>query len=228
MYNRLWELREHDHDMPAYFKFVTILGFHVFVAEKVDVAVLEVGIGGESDCTNIVRNVGTVGITSLALEHTDLLGNTLEEIAWQKAGIIKPCSSIFTHVTQPECLQVIRQRAKEHGIDTVHEVPPTEEYFCSEVTAAHNYDDLSAVIKLNGSLAIQLAMDYLSKTQGREHTANEVRMDPLLLDGLVKAHWPGRCQKVDWRGMRLFFDGAHTLESIEVCAEWFRKGVKDK
>ncbi|XP_017034889.1 putative folylpolyglutamate synthase isoform X3 [Drosophila kikkawai] len=227
VYNRLWELREHDHDMPAYFKFVTILGFHVFVEEKVDVAVLEVGIGGESDCTNIVRNVGTVGITSLALEHTDLLGITLEEIAWQKAGIIKPGSHVFTHVTQPECLEVIRQRAKDNGIDTIFQVPPTEEYFKSEATAAQPYEDLSAVIKLNGSLAVQLAMDYLVRAKGREHNANEIMMDQQLLDGLVKSHWPGRCQKVEWRGMRLFFDGAHTLESIEVCAEWFHKNVKD-
>ncbi|XP_017045724.1 folylpolyglutamate synthase, mitochondrial [Drosophila ficusphila] len=225
VYNRLWELREHDHDMPAYFKFLTILGFHVFVVEKVDVVVLEVGIGGEHDCTNIVRNVRTVGITSLGLEHTELLGRTLPEIAWQKAGIIKPGSRVFTHVSQPECLEVIRQRTKEREA-TLYEVPPTEDYFRSEAYAPL-WETFSHMIRLNGSLAIQLAEDWISQARNQEHTPNEVRMDPQLLRGLVSTHWPGRCQLVEWQGMRLHLDGAHTLESMAVCTDWFGKSVQD-
>ncbi|XP_016986796.1 folylpolyglutamate synthase, mitochondrial [Drosophila rhopaloa] len=228
VYNRLWDKREHDGDMPAYFKFLTIMAFHVFVAEKVDVAILEVGIGGEHDCTNIVRNVRTVGITSLGLEHTELLGSTLPEIAWQKAGVIKPGSHVFTHVSQPECLQVIRQRTKDHGA-TLYEVSPTEDYFRSDAYAGV-WDILSDVIRLNGSLAIQLAGDWLSQAREplrQEHAVNEVRMDPQLLHGLISAHWPGRCQLVAWQGMRLHLDGAHTLESMAVCTDWFEKSVRD-
>ncbi|EDW48925.1 putative folylpolyglutamate synthase [Drosophila sechellia] len=225
VYSRLWDRREHDHDMPAYFKFLTILGFHVFVAENVDVVVLEVGIGGEHDCTNIVRNVRTVGITSLGLEHTELLGCTLPEIAWQKAGIIKTGSHVFTHVTQSECLEVIRQRAKENSA-TLYEVPPTEDYFRSEAYAPI-WQTFSNLIRLNGSLAIQLAEDWLSQSGKHQHTPNEVKMDPQLLDGLISTHWPGRCQLVEWHGMRLHLDGAHTLESMEVCTEWFEKSVRD-
>ncbi|XP_016968150.1 folylpolyglutamate synthase, mitochondrial [Drosophila biarmipes] len=227
VYNRLWELREHDHDMPAYFKFLTILGFHVFVAEGVDVVVLEVGIGGEHDCTNIVGNVRTVGLTSLGLEHTELLGHTLPEIAWQKAGIIKPGAHVFTHVSQPECLAVIRQRAQEKAA-TLYEVPPTEHYFRSEAYA-RLWDNFSDMIRLNGSLAIQLAEDWLAHKGNppqREHRPNEVRMDAQLLRGLVSTHWPGRCQLVDWQGMRLHLDGAHTLESMAVCTDWFEKSVR--
>lgn len=55
VYDRLIINKEHDNDMPAYFKFLTILGFHIFSDEKVDVAVIEVGIGGENDCTNVIR-----------------------------------------------------------------------------------------------------------------------------------------------------------------------------
>ncbi|EDV47283.1 folylpolyglutamate synthase, mitochondrial isoform X2 [Drosophila erecta] len=225
VYNRLWDRREHDHDMPAYFKFLTILGFHVFIAENVDVVILEVGIGGEHDCTNIVRNVRTVGITSLGLEHTELLGCTLPEIAWQKAGIIKTGSNVFTHVSQPECLEVIRQRTQEHSA-TLYEVPPTEDYFRSDAYAPI-WQTLSQLIRLNGSLAIQLACDWLSQSGKRAHTPNEVRMDPQLLGGLISTHWPGRCQIVEWHGMRLHLDGAHTLESMEVCTDWFEKSVRD-
>ncbi|XP_052856080.1 folylpolyglutamate synthase, mitochondrial [Drosophila gunungcola] len=229
VYNRLWDQREYDHDMPAYFKFLTILGFHVFVDEQVDVVVLEVGIGGEHDCTNIVRNVRTVGITSLGLEHTELLGRTLPEIAWQKAGVIKPGSHVFTHVSQPECLQVIRQRAKEQGA-ILFEVPPTKEYFLRSDLYAPIWETFTDVIRLNASLAIQLAGDWLSQAREplrQEHAANEIRMDPQLLHGLTSAHWPGRCQLVEWQGLRLHLDGAHTLESMAVCTEWFEKSVRD-
>ncbi|KAH8306551.1 hypothetical protein KR018_010661, partial [Drosophila ironensis] len=230
VYNRLWQLREHDKDMPAYFKFMTILCFHVVVAEQVDVTVLEVGIGGELDCTNILRNVRTVGITSLGLEHTDLLGNTLPEIAWQKAGIIKPGSHVYTHVTQPECLQVIQQRAKEFGAE-LYQVPPTEDYFSQDGAYAESWHSLNNVIRLNGSLAIQLASDWLTHQKkipnAPKFPANEVHMDATILRGLVNTHWPGRCQVIDWRGMRLHLDGAHTLESMAVCMDWFTKSIQN-
>lgn len=108
--------RENPDDLPAYFKFLTVMAFYVFLQEKVDVAIFEVGIGGQYDPTNILSKVSTVGITSLGLEHTQLLGDTLEEIAWQKAGIIKPTSFVFT-VDQPEeCMDVIRNRSLQNDV----------------------------------------------------------------------------------------------------------------
>ena len=79
----------HDGDMPFYFSFLTVMALFVFVREKVDVAILEVGIGGQYDSTNVVRTPRVCGITSLDLDHTSILGNTLEAIAWQKAGIFQ-------------------------------------------------------------------------------------------------------------------------------------------
>ncbi|KAH8313923.1 hypothetical protein KR067_001235, partial [Drosophila pandora] len=229
-YNRLWDRREHEYDMPAYFKFLTILGFHIFLAEKVDVAVLEVGIGGECDSTNILRNVKTVGITSLGLEHTELLGGTLEQIAWQKAGIIKPGSHVFTHVGQEQCLRVIRERIEEKKA-TLFVVPPTEDYFQEDKKYSRYWTTFNHFIRLNGSLAIQLASDWLSR-QSKDNltpknwSPNEVYMNDVVLEGLVNTHWPGRCQLVDWRGMRLHLDGAHTIESMAVCTDWFVKSIK--
>ena len=79
--------------------------------------ILEVGIGGEYDCTNVVRNTKTIGITSLGLEHTRLLGNTLKEIAWQKAGIIKSGSNVFTVEQLEDCVEVISGRCKEKQVN---------------------------------------------------------------------------------------------------------------
>uniref|UniRef100_A0A3Q3X0W8 Folylpolyglutamate synthase n=1 Tax=Mola mola TaxID=94237 RepID=A0A3Q3X0W8_MOLML len=116
VYGRLEETKEaHGGTMPAYFRFLTILAFHVFLQEKVDLAVIEVGIGGAYDCTNIIRRPWVCGISSLGIDHTPILGDTIEKIAWQKGGIFKPGVPAFT-VKQPEdAMAVLRERAKEIG-----------------------------------------------------------------------------------------------------------------
>ncbi|ALC48577.1 CG2543, partial [Drosophila busckii] len=225
VYNRLLESREHDKDMPTFFMFLTTLGFHVFHAEKVDVLVLEVGMGGELDCTNIVPNVRTVGITSLALEHTQLLGNTLEQIAWQKAGIIKPDSNVFTHVTQPECLEIIYKRAAERNAQVI-QVLDTQHYLESNLYAEY-LDSFNEYVRLNGALAIALAKDWLRQTKGplQQLQLDDSKMVSKVLRALLNTHWPGRCQLVAYQNMRVHLDGAHTVESMRVCCEWFAKSI---
>jgi len=75
--------------MPGYFRFLTLMAFHAFAELKVDATILEVGVGGTFDSTNIVPKPAVTGITSLGLDHTAVLGKTIEEIAWQKSGIYK-------------------------------------------------------------------------------------------------------------------------------------------
>ncbi|KAG7827071.1 hypothetical protein KL920_005069 [Ogataea angusta] len=100
---------------PAYFRFLTLLSFHAFASEKVDTAVYEVGVGGEYDSTNIFVHPTACGISSLGIDHTAVLGDTLEKIAWNKAGIFKQGAACFT-VEQPEAaLRVIRERAAERN-----------------------------------------------------------------------------------------------------------------
>nr|KAG5699968.1 hypothetical protein BaRGS_001787 [Batillaria attramentaria] len=103
-------------DMPFYFSFLTVMSLYVFVREAVNVAILEVGIGGEYDSTNVVQRPVVCGVTSLDLDHTNLLGNTLDKIAWQKAGIFK---SGVPAITVPQSTDSVRdvmlKRAKEKG-----------------------------------------------------------------------------------------------------------------
>lgn len=68
--------------LPTYFMFLTVMAVNVFVTEQVDAAIFEVGIGGEYDCTNFLKDLTAVGITSLALDHVELLGTTIPQIAW--------------------------------------------------------------------------------------------------------------------------------------------------
>ncbi|RXN21702.1 cyclin-dependent kinase 9 [Labeo rohita] len=128
VYCRLEETKDaHGGSMPAYFRFLTILAFHVFLQEKVDLAVIEVGIGGAYDCTNIIRRPWVCGISSLGIDHTSILGDTIEKIAWQKGGIFKPGVPAFT-VKQPDGpMKVLQERAEETGC-SLSVCPDLEEY----------------------------------------------------------------------------------------------------
>ena len=102
-----------DEIAPSFFEATVALSFRYFADEGVDLAVVEVGLGGRLDGTNVLQPAVSV-ITSIDLEHTNLLGNTLDAIAREKAGIIKPETPVVTGVTQPEALAAIREVAAEN------------------------------------------------------------------------------------------------------------------
>ncbi|NXG84416.1 FOLC protein, partial [Stercorarius parasiticus] len=183
VYNRLEETKDPEHaSMPAYFRFLTIMAFHVFLQEKVDLAVVEVGIGGAYDCTNIIRAPVVCGISSLGIDHTSILGDTMEKIAWQKGGIFKPGVPAFT-VAQPERpLEVLRDRAQEREVSWVLRgwmwgtpwwgglsrlSPQCPLYLCPELDAFegdHGALELGlagAHQRSNAALALQLARTWL-------------------------------------------------------------------
>lgn len=97
---------------PSFFEITTLLAYCYFAHSKVDYALIEVGLGGRLDSTNTITPVVSA-ITNIALDHTDLLGETLEEIAWEKAGIIKPGVPIVSGDENPSVIEVLKNRAKE-------------------------------------------------------------------------------------------------------------------
>lgn len=106
-----WPLR------PFYFRFLTLLSWHVFLSEQVDAAVVEVGIGGRFDSTNVVPRPMVAGVTSLGIDHTFLLGSTLPEIAWQKGGVFKPhVPAVATFQATPEAEAVLQTCAQEEKV----------------------------------------------------------------------------------------------------------------
>uniref|UniRef100_H2Y663 Uncharacterized protein n=1 Tax=Ciona savignyi TaxID=51511 RepID=H2Y663_CIOSA len=125
----LLKLTEHNYEVkvPSYFYMLTALALYVFKHEHVSATILEVGIGGAYDCTNVVPNPVCCGVASLGLDHTDLLGNTLGEIAWQKGGIFKRGATAFTVPQPDEGMKVLHQRADEVGAD-LKVAPPLESY----------------------------------------------------------------------------------------------------
>ncbi|XP_062559806.1 folylpolyglutamate synthase, mitochondrial [Armigeres subalbatus] len=218
IYNRLLNTKDHLRDLPAYFNFLTILAFNVFLREKVDVAIIEVGIGGRYDCTNVVRGTKLSAITSLGIEHTALLGNTIEDIAWQKAGIIKEHSDVYT-VRQPEgCLDVIANQCQKMEAK-LHLVPDLDFYKWERkpIIDTHNL-----AIKLNTSLAIQISLDWIRRTRPELLNSNEGCIPETVSKGVEACFWPGRCHRIRKGNKRIFLDGAHTVESLDICSKWFQ------
>ncbi len=97
---------------PSFFEAMTIMAFHYFAIEHVDVAVIETGLGGRLDSTNIVNPILSI-ITNVSFDHTEILGNTLQKIAYEKAGIIKPNTPVIIGETNAETKDVFLNKAKE-------------------------------------------------------------------------------------------------------------------
>ncbi|KAE9550732.1 hypothetical protein FO519_006054 [Halicephalobus sp. NKZ332] len=219
--------------MPAYFKFLTLMAFHVFIKEKVDVAVIEVGIGGEYDCTNVISNPVVCGITSLDYDHTSILGNTLPEIAWHKAGIMKP-GSLAVSVDQPkEALEVIENRAKEKN-SGFFKTPSIDEYSFPGGNLENRLPGHHQATNL--SLALQLVKIWLEKTGNLKSfpslpSVSSAEQSSILpgftvpdefVQGLNTCSWKGRGQTVKRGKYTYFLDGAHTPKSISYCADWYK------
>uniref|UniRef100_A0A182WAY7 Folylpolyglutamate synthase n=1 Tax=Anopheles minimus TaxID=112268 RepID=A0A182WAY7_9DIPT len=225
IYNQLLALREHNQDMPSYFCFLTILAFDIFLREAVDVCIVEVGIGGRFDCTNVLRRTSTVGITSLGLEHTKLLGNSLKDIAWQKAGIVKPGSDVYTVPQLPQCIDVIEQECHRSKAN-LHIVPSDLRGYCWAKKPSQ-MEDMCSIVEMNTSLAIHIATSWIRKAQKVAQISGPLVVTKQTVEGIDDCFWPGRFQRISYdSGKTLFLDGAHTVESIEVCARWFNDKSK--
>ena len=168
--------------VPAYFRFLTLVALEVFKREQVDVAVVEVGIGGRYDGTNVLVSPAACGVSTIALEHTDVLGHTVDAIAYQKGGIFKSGSPCFTVPQHPSAMAQLRKCAREQGASSFGVVPSggidahlgAEEAQDKTVEAAATATVSSeSVIKLgldgrhqasNAALAVQLAAAALRAT----------------------------------------------------------------
>ena len=203
---------------PVYFRFLTIMAFHTFLSEGVDAAVIECGIGGEYDTTNVIEKPVCTGITSLGIDHTAILGKTIEEIAWHKAGIMKPGVPAFTSPQPPGALEVLHKRAKEAStsIEVVSNNPAISKV---RLGLAGDFQ------KTNASLAIAVAGAFLNSTNSLSFQIDS-KLPEEFLWGLESARLQGRCETRQDGQVTWYLDCGHTLESIEFAAKWFASQVE--
>lgn len=207
---------------PTYFELLTAISFQYFAEEAVDIAIIETGLGGRLDSTNVITPEATV-ITQIALDHERILGNTVEEIAREKAGIFKRDVPALVFDPAPEVLQVFRDVAEEVGakLQVVNSDIEFSNRFCSTSelgphTRVCLYTDQTRLehlpVPLSGehqasNCGLALGVVDILKRRGFDC------VDEKVTTGLAKTNLTGRMQ-VLWSQPRILVDGAHNPEAI--------------
>jgi len=193
---------------PTFFEFTTALAFQYFANEKVDLAVIETGLGGRLDATNVLRPLISL-VSDIALEHTQYLGATLSQIAWEKAGIIKAQTPAATTARQPVATEVLAGRARELSAPLFRLGPDFRVRWTSK---GLHYQGLAwrfSGLRLglagrfqgpNAGLAL-VGLELLGR-RGFEVDEASIRQ------GLARSRWPGRLETIS-HNPRIIVDGAH-------------------
>lgn len=199
---------------PTYFEFLFHMAAVLFAGQKVDFWVMETGMGGRLDTTNVTEHPLISIITSISLEHTRYLGNTIQEIAGEKAGIIKEDVPVVFDANNPQAAQVIRQfAAKRHA--------PAYPVCRSDLPL--NRDETGQLWM--GAIRIPFPAPYQADNGALAWKALQILMESgvipkeraeLLRQGLEKTVWPGRMEQVK---PGVFLDGAHNPDGIRVFSE---------
>lgn len=210
---------------PTFFEVVTSIAFLYFMRMKVEWAVVEVGLGGRLDATNIIQPEVTV-ITSIGIDHREFLGDTLEEIAREKAGIIKHGVPVVTAEQSPEVMKVIQQRCAEMGAPLFR--------FNSEFSAERASGDAETVslhykgknayrdvgLSLAGEHQIGNAALAIKAAEVLSEKHPEMGFD--VRKGLGVVNWPGRLEMIR-ENPPILIDGAHNPHAAMVLAAHLQK-----
>ena len=215
---------------PSFFEFLTATGFLHFARSRLDVAVLEVGMGGRLDATNVTEPRVAV-ITNVALDHVEFLGSTHQAIAQEKAGVIKPLRPVISCCEHPEAVEVVRRRSAELGADLVE-----------------LQQSISNVRDLGGRFAFDLALNgdrfsgLAPPLRGRFQMKNAAAAvtaawrlgregfsipPSAIQEGLRAASWPGRLEAVSDRPLVLV-DGAHNPAAMRELAAFVRENCQGR
>ncbi|WP_294785466.1 folylpolyglutamate synthase/dihydrofolate synthase family protein [uncultured Eubacterium sp.] len=220
------ELEEKGLGFPTFFEFIFAMGMVIFEEAQVEYVVLETGLGGRLDATNSFANPVLSIITSISLEHTEILGDTIAQIAGEKSGIIKSGVPVVFDANDPEASEVIRTHAKEmHSPCTA-----LEKKMFRILEFKNNFIDFSLSTAYdketrwtipgaaeyqveNAALAI-LAMRVLQQQYPKELSGEKT--EEQLHAGMKAAFWQGRMQEI---APEIYFDGAHNTSGIGMFTE---------
>ena len=205
---------------PSYFETLFLMGMLIFKEAGVEYLVMETGLGGRLDATNAIDNPALAIITSISLDHTAILGDTIEKIAGEKAGIIKPGVPVFFDGSSKKAAEVIKAKASELGVScrevtkNAYEIQEVHrKYIAFSRRSAYDKDVIFQVPMcgcyqaMNAELALE-ASEYLL-------AGEEIHMDRWK-EALAELHWEGRMERV---GAHITVDGAHNPGAMEAFVE---------
>ncbi|MBC2150905.1 bifunctional folylpolyglutamate synthase/dihydrofolate synthase [Listeria innocua] len=214
------ELEKTVYGPPSEFEIITAMMFLCFAEyEPIDIGIIEVGLGGRLDSTNVLTPLISV-ITTIGMDHMEFLGNSIEQIAGEKAGIIKPGIPVISGVIQKEAQEVIINNAVRNNSN----VAWLNKDFCiqnrgDEITFRTSHGDeipditigLLGIHQLNNAAVAIKVLQYLNTFSSYEINQSAIKQ------GLKKAFWPGRMELLDVKPF-IMLDGAHNPEGVKTFA----------
>ncbi|WP_044974169.1 folylpolyglutamate synthase/dihydrofolate synthase family protein [Ruminococcus sp. HUN007] len=219
------EIVSEGYPHPTVFELETAAAFCFFADHDCDLILLEAGMGGRSDATNIISSSELSIITSISLEHTKFLGNTIEEIAAEKGGIIKQGGSVLTLMQNQAVTGVLTDICRERGADlSITMIYNISDYSFTGTTQTFTYQNFKDLkIHLLGKYQTEnaaLAVDACSILNNKGYVITEDN----IREGLSKTVWPGRFEVIRESSPMFIIDGAHNVsaarrlrETIDIC-----------
>jgi len=207
-------IKKSPYGTPSFFEITTAIAFLYFAKKKVEWAIIEVGCGGRFDSANILKKKDVSVITNIGLDHQHLLGDTKEQIAWEKAGIIKPGTKVFTGEQDPKILKVIEKECKKQKIKTLTQVTQRDLHITDRsadgTTFQYKGDEYSLRVLgdhqvRNATLCIEII-----------NTLNIPQTS--IARGLRKAKQPMRMEIVSKRPLTIL-DGAHNPDKMKTTVQ---------
>lgn len=227
---------------PTLFEVETAISFLYFKEEEVDYALIEVGMGGRMDATNVIRHPELTVISSISYDHQAFLGDTLEEIAWQKAGIIKESCPVVLSENSDEVCKVIEQEATKKKVKCI-EIKPTDYEVLSETPYGSTFlwkeqryeTKLPGRHQVSNAVTALAASEYLFRKDYEKNNArkaiakklDEMNVKSAQQGGIIRTCWPGRLEVL--KKEPLFYrDGAHNPDGAKKLAAFLQKYFTNK
>jgi len=217
-------MHEEGYEDLTEFEVITAIGFKYFEEQKIDILVLEVGMGGRFDASNVVKDTLVSAIASISLDHTEYLGNTLGEIAFEKAGIIKENSNVVIYPQDDEIVNVIKEEAKKKNArfyevnkNNIRKIRSdlTGQTFSYLKTDVFNLPDLK--INFLGNYQLYNVLTVLQTLEITKNAGYNITEENIIR-GLADCHYAGRFEILSESPV-IILDGGHNLNGIENFSE---------
>ncbi|MEE0210946.1 MAG: folylpolyglutamate synthase/dihydrofolate synthase family protein [Negativibacillus sp.] len=204
---------------PIVFEVLTLMAFELFARLDCQIAVLEVGIGGRLDSTNCIPSPQAAVVTQLGLDHTETLGDTIEQIAWQKGGIAKPGSRLVMAAQQEEAMEVVRQICRQEDCAFCVADPKRMQLLSSTLKGQRVLDEHfgELLIPLAGGHQIKNAANVLCTVEQLVQRGWEIPTEAVR-DGLAAAKWSARFELLD-ESPYFILDGGHNPQCVQAAMD---------
>lgn len=213
---------------PTEFEVLTAVGLLYFKRRGCQFAVMEVGLGGRLDATNAILDPVVSVITPIGLDHTEFLGNTLTEIAGEKAGIFRTGVAAVIAPQQPEAKKAIVQAAKQKQTPLIHVEVPKNTIQTSDLSgSSFVWHDKTYQLKLIGRYQVENALTALTVIDTLRKIGELKITDYRMKQGLLHAKWPGRIEKIG-NHPDIYIDGSHNPHGAKTLKQTFSQECKDR